>query len=91
MSQNERIQIPHNRNFILGSMSFGHGIAHLYDQGIPVLMPTIASFFGLSNIQISVVLAFRFAGFGIVNLGGGLVIDMLKKYKNYNWEIFFFG
>ena len=80
MSQNERVQIPQNRNFILGSMSFGHGIAHLYDQGIPVLMPTIASFFGLSNMQVAVVMAFRFAGFGIVNLGGGLVIDMLKKY-----------
>ena len=80
MSQNKDPQIPQNRNFILGNMSFGHGIAHLYDQGIPVLMPTIASFFGLSNIQVSVVMAFRFAGFGIVNIGGGLVIDMLKKY-----------
>ena len=61
-------------------MSFGHGVAHLYDQGIPVLMPTISSFFGLSNIQVSLVLAFRFAGFGVVNLGGGLVVDMLKRY-----------
>ena len=80
MSQNKDTQIPQNRNFILGNMSYGHGIAHLYDQGIPVLMPTIASFFGLSNIQVSVVMAFRFAGFGIVNIGGGLIIDMLKKY-----------
>jgi len=80
MNQNERTNIRENRNFILGSMSFGHAIAHLYDQGIPVLMPTIASFFGLSNLQVSIVMAFRFAGFGIVNIGGGLVVDMLKKY-----------
>ena len=80
MSYKEEITRRRNRTFILTSMSFGHGVAHLYDQGIPVLMPTISSFFGLSNIQVSLVLAFRFAGFGVVNLGGGLVVDMLKRY-----------
>ena len=50
-----------------------------------MLMPTISSFFGLSAIQVSVVLAFRFAGFGIVNLGGGLVVDMLKRY--WGWML----
>ena len=69
-----------NRNAILGSMSLGHGVIHLYDQGFPVLLPTIASFFGLSNMQISVLLALRFAGFGVVNLGGGLVVDMFKRH-----------
>ena len=80
MSYKEEITRRRNRTFILTSMSFGHGVAHLYDQGIPVLMPTISSFFGLSNMQVSLVLAFRFAGFGVVNLGGGLVVDMLKRY-----------
>ncbi len=80
MSYEGEIGRRRNRTFILTSMSFGHGVAHLYDQGIPVLMPTISSFFGLSNIQVSLVLAFRFAGFGVVNLGGGLVVDMLKRY-----------
>ena len=50
-----------------------------------MLMPTISSFFGLSAIQVSVVLAFRFAGFGIVNIGGGLVVDMLKRY--WGWML----
>ena len=80
MSYEGEMDRRRNRTFILTSMSFGHGVAHLYDQGIPVLMPTISSFFGLSNIQVSLVLAFRFAGFGVVNLGGGLVVDMLKRY-----------
>lgn len=61
-------------------MSLGHGVIHLYDQGFPVLLPTIASSFGLSNVQISVLLALRFAGFGVVNLGGGLVVDMFKRH-----------
>ena len=68
-----------NRSTILGVMSAGHGVAHLYDQGFPVLMPTIASYFGLSSLQVSVLLALRFTGFGVVNIGGGLVVDMLKR------------
>ena len=85
MSYEAQITRRRNRTFILTSMSFGHGVAHLYDQGIPVLMPTISSFFGLSVIQVSVVLAFRFAGFGFVNLGGALVVDMLKRY--WGWML----
>ncbi len=69
-----------NRQTILGVMSAGHGVAHLYDQGFPVLMPTIASYFGLSSFQVSILLALRFTGFGVVNIGGGLVVDMLKRH-----------
>ncbi len=69
-----------NRPTILGVMSAGHGVAHLYDQGFPVLMPTIASHFGLSSLQVSVLLALRFTGFGVINIGGGLAVDMLKRH-----------
>ena len=48
-------------------------------RGFPLLMPTIASYFGLSSLQVSVLLALRFTGFGVVNIGGGLVVDMLKR------------
>lgn len=68
-----------NRGFILGSLSFGHGIAHLYDQGIPVFMPAIASALGLSNLQVASLLGIRQAGFGAVNLGVGVFVDMLKN------------
>ena len=61
-------------------MSAGHGVAHLYDQGVPVMMPTIRSHFGLTTFQVSVLLALRFVGFGVVNIGGGLVVDMMKRY-----------
>ena len=46
-----------NRTTILGVMSAGHGVAHLYDQGVPVMMPSISSHFGLSTLQITVLLA----------------------------------
>ena len=68
-----------DRGFILASLSFGHGISHLYDQGIPVFMPAIASAMGLSNLQVASLLAIRQAGFGVVNLGAGVFVDMLKN------------
>ncbi len=61
-------------------MSAGHGVAHLYDQGFPVLMPTIASYFGLNTLQVTLLVALKYTGFGIVSIGGGLVVDMFKRY-----------
>ena len=58
-----------NRGFILGSLSLAHGIAHLYDQGLPVFMPAISSAMGLGNLQVATLLGIRQAGFGVVNLG----------------------
>lgn len=71
---------PSNRGFILGNMSLAHGASHAADQGLPVLMPTISVSLGMSDFQVSVLWAVRFAGAGIVNLGGGLVVDMLKRH-----------
>lgn len=68
-----------NRGFILGSLSIGHGMSHLYDQGFPVFMPAITSSLSLSNIQVASLLAIRQAGFGVVNLSGGIFVDMLKR------------
>ena len=75
-----RTDIRRSRNFILGSLSLGHGVAHLYDQGFPVLLPTIASQMGLGTFQVSILLALRMGGFGAVNLGGGFFVDRLKRY-----------
>ena len=69
-----------NRPTILTVMSAGHGVAHLYDQGVPVMLPEITSFFGLSTLQVTVIHALRFVGFGVVNIGGGLVVDMWKRH-----------
>ena len=68
-----------SRGFILGSLAFGHGISHLYDMGFPVFMPAITASMGLSNLQVATVLGIRQVGFGAVNLGSGVFVDMLKK------------
>ena len=69
-----------NKPAILGVMSAGHGVAHLYDQGVPVMMPTIAAHFGLGAFQVAVVHALRFGGVAVVNIGGGFAVDMLKRW-----------
>ena len=78
----EAIQRPadrrQNRNFILGSLSFGHGISLLYDQGFPVFMPAIQAAMGLSNFQVAFMLGIRQGGFGAVNLIGGAIVDQMK-------------
>ena len=52
----------------------------MYDLGLPALLPTISSAFGLSNIQVAILLALRQAGAGVVNLGGGPIVDAMKRY-----------
>ena len=68
------------RGFILGSLSFGHGMSHLYDQGFPVFMPTITESMGLGNLHVAALLGLRQRGFGVVNLAGGPFVDMLKRH-----------
>ena len=78
----EAIQRPagrrQDRNFILGSLSFGHGVSHLYDQGFPVFMPAIQAAMGLTNFQVAFLLGIRQGGFGAVNLIGGAIVDQMK-------------
>ena len=79
----EAVQRPagrrRSRNFILGSLSFGHGVSHLYDQGFPVFMPAIKAAMGLSNFEVAFMLGIRQGGFGAVNLIGGAIVDQMKS------------
>ncbi len=78
----EAIQRPvgrrRSRNFILGSLSIGHGVSHLYDQGFPVFMPAIQAAMGLTNFQVAFLLGVRQGGFGAVNLIAGAIVDQMK-------------
>ena len=73
------VQRGRSRGFILGSLSLGHGASHLYDQGFPVFMPAIAQTLGLSYIQVATLLSIRQVGSGLVSLGGGALVDILKS------------
>ena len=82
-NQNKQISSSNpaqNRKLTLGVLSVGHGVTHLVDTSFNVLLPYITTTLGLNNFQIGTVASIRQAGFGIVNLPGGLVVDMVRKH-----------
>ena len=76
-----------NRNFILGSLSIGHGLSHMFDQGVPLLVTAIAAGFNLGTLQTASLFAVRQAGSSVTSLGGGPIVDMLKRY----WGVILIG
>ena len=81
MGEAPQIQVDRKRSrrFILVCLSIGHGVAHLYDQGFPLFFQEIASYMGFSNFRVASLLAIRRTAQGAVNLGGGPLVDMLKR------------
>ncbi len=72
--------IKNNRSFVLGSLSVGHGLSHMFDQGFPILIPEIAAAMGLSTVRVASLYSVRQAGSSATSLGGGPFIDRLKSY-----------
>lgn len=59
-------------------LTTGHGISHWFDQTFMILLPSITASLGLSALQVGTLGAIRQVGFGVVNLPGGFIVDMLK-------------
>lgn len=72
--------VKDNRAFILGSLSVGHGLSHMFDQGYPLLITEIAAAMGLGDLRTAALFAVRQAGASATSLGGGPVTDHLKTY-----------
>ena len=64
-----------NRVFILSSLSVGHGLSHMFDQGFPLLVTEIAKAMGLSTFHTATLFAVRQGGSSATSLGGGPLID----------------
>ncbi len=69
-----------NRVFVLSSLSVGHGLSHMFDQGFPLLITEIAAAMGLGTFRTAVLFAVRQGGSSATSLGGGPFIDHLKAY-----------
>ena len=67
-----------NRWFILSSLTFGHGVAHLYDLGFPVFLTAIANTLALSTRQTGFLLGIRISGNGLVSMGSGVLVDRFR-------------
>ena len=72
-----------NRGFILGALTFGHGVAHLYDLGFPVFLTAIANTLSLSTRQTGYLLGIRTSGNGLIAMGSGVLVD---RYRD-QWGI----
>ena len=72
--------LKNNRAFVLGSLSVGHGLSHMFDQGLPLLITEIAKAMGLSTFMIGTLYSVRQAGSSAISLGGGPLTDALKSY-----------
>ena len=68
-----------NRGFILGWLTFGHGVAHLYDLGFPVFLTEIAKTFSLTTFQTGILLGIRVSGSGLVSMGAGVLVDRFRN------------
>ena len=69
-----------NRGFILGALTFGHGVAHLYDLGFPVFLTAIANTLALSTRQTGFLLAIRTSGNGLIATGSGVLVDRFRAH-----------
>ena len=67
-----------NRVFILGALTFGHGVAHLYDLGFPVFLTAIANTLALSTRQTGFLLGIRTSGNGLISMGSGVLVDRFR-------------
>ncbi len=72
--------LKNNRVFVLGSLSVGHGLSHMFDQGLPLLITEIAAAMGLSTFRTATLFAVRQTGSSAISLGGGPLTDYLKEY-----------
>ena len=74
-----------NRWFILASLTFGHGVAHLYDLGFPVFLTAIANSLALSTRQTGFLLGIRTSGNGLISMGSGVLVDRFRD--QWGWML----
>ena len=67
-----------NRSFMLGSLTFRHCVAHLYDLGFPVFLTAIVDSLARSTRQTGFLLGIRTSGNGLRSMGSGVLVDRFR-------------
>lgn len=66
--------------FVLASLSIGHVCIHWFQQLWPVIIPSVKSGLGLSNVEIGTLTAIRqFASGPLLTLPSGLLADLFRR------------
>ena len=78
----QTVQRAHERSpMLMGSvLVFGHGVKHLFNASIFVVLPELQIHFGLSNLAIGALSTIRTVGGGLSNLPAGYLSDRLSSH-----------
>ena len=69
------------RLWLLGVVTGGHSVIHWYMEIFSVLLPSLKTGLGLSDVQLGTLMTARVATQGILNLPSGLLADSLVHYR----------
>ena len=75
-----RSDIRRSSGFVISGLTSGHGVFHWFSQSFLVMLPQVQATFGLSEVGIGAIVTTREVASGIINLPGGVVADMLRRY-----------
>ena len=76
------VKQPHSeRKFLLGTLTFGHTVIHLYQQMFPVFLPMIKADLGLSAVQVGGLMTAKQGASGLLTLPSGFAADAFNKHK----------
>ena len=76
----DRGDIRRSGGFVISGLTSGHGVFHWFSQSFLVMLPQVQATFGLSEVGVGAIATVREMVSGIVNLPGGVVVDMLRRY-----------
>ena len=68
------------RGFILSGIAGSHTLFHAFQHSLLVLFPNIRESFALSNLQTTSISAVQEVVAGVIDLPGGVAMDLLKRY-----------
>jgi MFS family permease len=68
------------RGFILTGISGSHTLFHAFQHSLLVLFPNIRETFALSNLQTTTISAVQEVVAGVIDLPGGVGMDLFKRY-----------
>lgn len=68
------------RGFILTAIAGSHTLFHAFQHSLLVLFPNIRETFALSNLQTTSISAVQEVVAGVIDLPGGVAMDLFKRY-----------
>jgi FSR family fosmidomycin resistance protein-like MFS transporter len=80
MAIRTRDDIRERKGFILSSMTASHTIFHAFQQSLLIMLPNVRDTLALSDVQTTAIATVREVTAGIVDLPGGVMMDLLRRH-----------